>query len=338
MPVWTNGSKASKTDLSQALKEGGANATAGASGRRMRSLLVVSEMALAVLLLIGAGLMIKSFWRLLQGDLGLNPKNVLTMEVMLPPQKYGGGQQRREFLQGVMQRIENLPGVEQAGATNFLPLTGFWGTASFSVEGRPAPLPNEQPSADNRVVTDAIAQSAGAYLGVANIDESFTDSELEALNAKGIRGCRFTFVRRLGNVPDVAVFRRLVERIKPLGWHVDLYFEAADIPEFLSMLRALPVRYVIDHMGGVRAGPTHDAAAFAALIELLRHGRISLQVDSSKGSNLTEVFQWYGLDQRYVDATVQMDHLDPTRIPSDPFDVVLEVPSSMSSSSSSARQ
>jgi 2-pyrone-4,6-dicarboxylate lactonase len=123
---------------------------------------------------------------------------------------------------------------------------------------------------DNRVVTDAIAQSNGAYLGIANVDESFTDKELEALNAQGIRGCRFTFVRRLGAVPDLAAFHRIVARIKPLGWHVDLYFEAQDVPEFVPILRALPVTYVIDHMGGVRAGPTHDAASFAALLELLR--------------------------------------------------------------------
>jgi putative ABC transport system permease protein len=121
-------------------------------------------MALAVLLLIGAGLMIKSFWRLLQGDLGLNPKNVLTMEVMLAPQKYGAAQQRRAFMQGVMQRIENLPGVEQAGAINFLPLTGFWGNVSFSIEGRPAPRPNEAPSADNRVVTERYFRTMGMRL------------------------------------------------------------------------------------------------------------------------------------------------------------------------------
>jgi 2-pyrone-4,6-dicarboxylate lactonase len=123
---------------------------------------------------------------------------------------------------------------------------------------------------DNRVVTDAIAQSNGAYLGIANIDESFTDKQLETLNAQGIRGCRFTFVRRLGAAPDLAGFKRIVERIKPLGWHVDLYFEAQDIPEFASLLRALPVPYVIDHMGGVRAGATHDAGSFATLVELLR--------------------------------------------------------------------
>ncbi|MEI8144274.1 MAG: amidohydrolase family protein [Alphaproteobacteria bacterium] len=124
---------------------------------------------------------------------------------------------------------------------------------------------------DNRVVTDAIAQSNGAYLGVANVDDSSTDRELEALNAQGIRGCRFTFVRRLGAVPDLAAFHRLVARIAPLGWHVDLYFEAQDIPDMLPMLKALPVPHVIDHMGGVRAGAIHDARSFGLLVDHLQH-------------------------------------------------------------------
>ena len=122
---------------------------------------------------------------------------------------------------------------------------------------------------DNRVVTDAIAASGGRYLGIANVDESFTDRELEDLTAKGIRGCRFTFVRRLGAAPDLAAFQRIIQRIKPLGWHVDLYFEAQDVPDFVDLLRALPIPYVIDHMGGVRAGANHDAASFAALVALL---------------------------------------------------------------------
>jgi predicted TIM-barrel fold metal-dependent hydrolase len=123
---------------------------------------------------------------------------------------------------------------------------------------------------DNRVVTDAIAQSHGAYLGVANIDETFTDEQLEELNEQGIRGCRFTFVRRLGAAPERDAFQRIVQRISRLRWHVDLYFEAQDIPAFVPMLRALPIRYVIDHMGGVRAGSAHDARSFAALVDLLR--------------------------------------------------------------------
>ncbi len=123
---------------------------------------------------------------------------------------------------------------------------------------------------DNRVVTDAIAQSKGAYRGIANVDESFSDAELEALDAAGIRGCRFNFVRRLGNVPDLAVFRRLIDRIRPLGWHIDLYFEAQDVPDFVPMMRALPLPYIVDHMGGVRTGPDHDAASFDALVDLLK--------------------------------------------------------------------
>jgi predicted TIM-barrel fold metal-dependent hydrolase len=123
---------------------------------------------------------------------------------------------------------------------------------------------------DNRPVTDAIAQSGGRYLGIANVDENFTDKELETLAEQGIRGCRLNFVRRLGNVPELSVFHRLVERIKPLGWHVDLYFEAQDVPEFVAMLRALPIPYCIDHMGGVRAGTAHDAASFKALVDLLK--------------------------------------------------------------------
>lgn len=123
---------------------------------------------------------------------------------------------------------------------------------------------------DNRVVTDAIAQSGGRYLGIANVDETFTDKELETLAGQGIRGCRFTFVRRLGNVPDLGAFHRIVERIRPLGWHVVLYFEAQDVPDFIALMRALPIPYVIDHMGGVRAGSTYDAASFSALVDLLK--------------------------------------------------------------------
>jgi putative ABC transport system permease protein len=199
-PAW----QASKPDLSRTLKESGASATAGVSGRRMRSLLVISEMALAVLLLIGAGLMIKSFWRLLQGDLGLNPKNVLTMEVLLSPQKYGGAQQRRDFLQDVMRRIENLPGVEQAGATNFLPLTGFWGNASFSIEGRPAPRPNEEPSADNRVVTERYFRTMGIRL---------------------LRGREFDERDREGAPPVVIINETMARRYwpdeNPIGAHIN---------------------------------------------------------------------------------------------------------------------
>jgi len=156
--------QASKPDLNLTLKESGGSSTVSARGRRFRDLLVVAEIALALMLLIGAGLMIKSFLRLQQGDLGLNPKNVLTMQVMLPQYKYPDAQKRLAFLQGVLQRVETLPGVQSVGAINFLPLSGFWGTASFSIEGRPLPKPGEEPGADNRVITPHYLRAMGIRL------------------------------------------------------------------------------------------------------------------------------------------------------------------------------
>ncbi len=143
----------STPDLNEALKEGGRGA--GASLRaRFRSSLVVFEVALSLVLLTGAGLMIKSFLRLQQADFGFNPENVLTMQVMLPQPKYKEAQKRRAFVQEVLRRVETLPGVVSAGAINFLPLSGFWGTLSYTVEGQTPPPPGQEPVADNRVVTE----------------------------------------------------------------------------------------------------------------------------------------------------------------------------------------
>ncbi|HEX2554899.1 MAG TPA: amidohydrolase family protein [Microvirga sp.] len=123
---------------------------------------------------------------------------------------------------------------------------------------------------DNRVVTDAIAGSAGRYKGVANVDESFSDRDLEDLAAAGITGCRFTFLPRLGEMPDRAAFERIVRRIAPLGWHVDLYLPAGLIPEMRPLLTALPLPYVLDHMGVVDASLGLEQAPFQALLDLVR--------------------------------------------------------------------
>lgn len=123
---------------------------------------------------------------------------------------------------------------------------------------------------DNRVALDAIAVSGGRYRGVANIDGTITEAGLKALHDGGFRGCRFNFVRHLGGVPDMAVFHRVVAMIAPLGWHVDLHFDAVDIPEYAAMLRALPVPYTIDHMGRVRAADGLDQLPFRILIDLMR--------------------------------------------------------------------
>lgn len=121
---------------------------------------------------------------------------------------------------------------------------------------------------DNRVVTDAIAQSGGRYKGVANINNAMSDADLAALDKAGIRACRFAFLKRLGGVGDMKVFRTLVDRVAAIGWHVDVYLEAGTIREFVPILKALPVAYVIDHMGTISAAKGLDDPEFKALLDL----------------------------------------------------------------------
>jgi len=121
---------------------------------------------------------------------------------------------------------------------------------------------------DNRVVTDAIAASNGNYKGIANINAAMSDAELAALGQAGIRGCRFAFLRRLGGVGDIKLFRALVDRVAAIGWHVDIYLEAGTIREFVPILKALPVTYVIDHMGTISAAKGLDDPEFKALLDL----------------------------------------------------------------------
>lgn len=123
---------------------------------------------------------------------------------------------------------------------------------------------------DNTVILDAIAQSDGKYRGVANVDGSVSDAELERLHDGGIRGIRFNFVQHLGGTPDMAEFHRLVNRIRPLGWHVVLHFDAVDLLEFEEMLLGLPVPFVVDHMGRVPTKDGLDQRPFEILLETAR--------------------------------------------------------------------
>ncbi|MFY9556063.1 MAG: ABC transporter permease, partial [Blastocatellia bacterium] len=130
---------AARVDLNESLKEGGRSSTGGARRRRIRSLLVVSEVALAMLLLVGAGLLIKSFARLQSVDPGFRLDNVLTMSMSLPKTKYTTTEQITGFYDQVLQRLESLPGVESAGLVTSLPLTGWNIGQSFTIDGRTIP-------------------------------------------------------------------------------------------------------------------------------------------------------------------------------------------------------
>lgn len=131
---------------------------------------------------------------------------------------------------------------------------------------------------DNTVILDAIAQSGGSYRGVANVGGSISDAELAQLNDGGIRGIRFNFVQHLGGTPDMDVFHDLVERIVPLGWHVVLHFDAADLLDFGAMLRSLPVPFIIDHMGRVPTRDGLDQKPFAILLDTARMGNCWIKI------------------------------------------------------------
>lgn len=116
--------QSTKTNFNEALKEGGKGSSGKASHNRARNTLVVAEVALSLVLLIGAGLMIRSFVELLRSDLGVDPKNVLTMQVSLPNEKYAKVETRIDFFNQLLSRIEALPGVSRAGAVGNLPMGG----------------------------------------------------------------------------------------------------------------------------------------------------------------------------------------------------------------------
>jgi len=123
---------------------------------------------------------------------------------------------------------------------------------------------------DNSAMLDAIARSGGAYRGVAMIGPEATDADLRALDAAGVRGVRFNFVHHLGGAPDMAFFRQTIARIEPMGWHLQLHFDAEDIPQYRALLDGLPVPFIIDHMGRVKAAAGLAQAAFVQLIDLMR--------------------------------------------------------------------
>jgi predicted permease len=153
--------QASKVDLNEALKDGGRSASAGAGRHRLRALLVVAEVALSLVLLVGAGLMIRSFMRLQHVNPGLNPENVLTMTVPLPRAKYREPARQAAFFQRLLERVRALPGVEAAGAASNLPLSGsLWGR-SLTVEGRPVLSVGDAPVINYCVVTPEYFRSMG---------------------------------------------------------------------------------------------------------------------------------------------------------------------------------
>jgi len=149
----------SKTELTESLKEGGRSSTEGARRNRIRGVLVVSELAIAVMLLVGAGLLIQSLWRLRHVSPGFESQNLLTLVVGIPEVKYPTEKQD-QFYRELVSRVQSLPGVRSAGAVLPLPLSGDLFRISFETEGRPL-AKGDLPSADFFVVSDDYFKTLG---------------------------------------------------------------------------------------------------------------------------------------------------------------------------------
>jgi 2-pyrone-4,6-dicarboxylate lactonase len=123
---------------------------------------------------------------------------------------------------------------------------------------------------DNRALVDALRSSNGRARGVASIAASVTDAELQALDAAGVRGVRFNFVKRLVDTTPREVLEEIARRVAPLGWHIVIYFEAAELPQLYDFFASLPTTLVVDHMGRPDVTKSVRGPEFELFVRLMR--------------------------------------------------------------------
>lgn len=129
--------------------------------------------------------------------------------------------------------------------------------------------------ADNRALVDALQASGGLARGVATVRDTVSDEELQQLHAAGVRGVRFNFVRRLVDPKPDAYYHAIIDRIAPLGWHVVVYFEAADLAERWNFFTTLPTTVVVDHMGRPDVSQPVEGPEFQRFVRLMaEHGNV----------------------------------------------------------------
>ena len=204
--------EATRFDLHDTLKEGGKGIGGSAGSHRLRNLFVVTQVALALVLLVGAGLLVRSFNRLQSVDPGFNADNLLTMRVSLPMSKYETEQKRIDFFKRALDQMETIPGVESVGAINTPPFTGLYSGTTVDVDG--VKLPAGQELKTGICVTDAnyfqtmqiplkqgrlyTEQEATEMRHVVLVNETFVRKNL---NGQNPLGRRLTIYMKDENVP-----------------------------------------------------------------------------------------------------------------------------------------
>jgi putative ABC transport system permease protein len=153
-----------RSELYESLKEGSRGSTGGRRSHLARSVLIVSEVAFSLLLLVGAGLLVRSFALMMSEDLGFNPSNVMTMQVFLSEKHYATVPSIVNFDNAVIDRVAALPGVVSASAVDFLPLTGWTAFTDFDIAGRASPASGEHFTAGYRVADWRYLRTMGIAL------------------------------------------------------------------------------------------------------------------------------------------------------------------------------
>jgi putative ABC transport system permease protein len=182
--------QASKPDPGNTLKQDGRGLT-HAGRNRMRSALIVSEVALSLMLLVGAGLLLNSFWRLLRTDAGFDPRGVLALDIPLSRTKYTTDEQRAAAFEQLIGRMKTLPGVRDVSVTSNVPLTDFDVELSFQIEGRPPYKPGDVPTADYTVVGSDYFRTMNIALRRGRV---FTNQD--TANTPGVMVVSEAFVKR----------------------------------------------------------------------------------------------------------------------------------------------
>ncbi len=227
----------SRPNVNDTLKEGSRGGSPTASRRRFRTLLVVSEMALSLVLLVGAGLMVKGFRTLVTNDMGFDRGNVLTFHIVLPEAKYRDKDRIRGFYEQVLRNIQALPGVESAACVTSLPSGWTWNWVDFRAEGKPPASPADMPSVISQVVAPGFFPALRVPLRQGRLL-----SDQDGPNAPPVVVISETMARQ--NWPDQ----------NPLGKHIQLGRPQA----------AQPFRTVVGVVGDVQPVPLdHDPAPTA---------------------------------------------------------------------------
>jgi putative ABC transport system permease protein len=225
-------------DLHTTLKEGG-RGISGPRGR-LRSVLVVTEVALTLILVVGAGLLIKSFWRLRQVDPGFKAENVLSLQLAPPETSYSEDSRKRTFYRQIEERIQQIPGVNTVGAIHLLPMGGNNWNPGLRVEDQPSPAGATLPHVDWRLITPGYFRAMGTPL---ISGRWFTDSDNE--NSPGVTIVNQTLAKRYWPGQD-PIGKRIRGGFEGKQWVTivgvvgDVKEQRLDLPTHLEMYRPYP--------------------------------------------------------------------------------------------------